>query len=226
MASPQRTAFIDLVLVLATITAAWALSKWLLYPALGVPDSAPLILRPMTGFVAAWVLLRWRGQGWDALGLRTPDPWWLMVAGGVALYLVNMALAKWAVPPLAQWLHAQPQPFFLGYVRGNAVAFLGWLTIGVVVGGLFEELLFRGFLLNRVAELCGGGPAALAAGIVAQAAIFGLLHWYAGAFGVVYAATFALANGVFYLVVRRNLWPLIVVHAVWNSVSIWGIYTR
>lgn len=224
-AANRREAAIDLLVVLCAIAVAWALSKWLIYPALSVPDSAPVILRPITGFFVAWWLLRRRGKGWNTLGLRRPDSWWLMVIGGAALYFVNFALSRWAVPLFAQWMPIVPRPFFLGYIHGNAVAFIGWLAIGVVVGGFFEELLFRGFLLNTVAEVCGSGWAGFSIGIFAQAAMFATLHLYAGAFAFVYAGVFALANGVFYLLCRGNVWPLIAVHAVWDSVALWGIYS-
>ena len=136
-----------------------------------------------------------------------------------------MALARWAAPVLAQWLHAKPGPFFLGYIRGNTVAFVGWIGISIVVGGFFEELLFRGFLLNRIADACGLGWIGVAVGVLAQAAIFGSLHLYAGSFAFVYAALFAMANGACYLLVRRNLWPLVAVHAIWDSIAIWGVYS-
>ncbi len=221
----QRGAALDLLAVLAAIVAAWALSKWLIYPALSVPDNAPVILRPIAGFFTAWWMLRRRGSGWHALGLRTPDAWWLAVAGGVALYFADMALSRWAAPLLAQWVHARPAPFFLGYIRGNTVAFLGWFGIGIAVGGFFEELLFRGFLLNRIADAVGFGWPGIAVGIVAQAAIFGSLHLYGGTFAFVYSALFALANGVCYLLVRRNLWPLVAVHAIWDSIATWQVYS-
>ena len=220
----RRDAAIDLLIVLAAIAVAWQLSRLFLYPALGVPDNAPIILRPITGFFVAWWVLHWRGQRWNTLGLRMPTQWWRVLIGAVALYLANVALSRWAVPALADLLQPQQQPSFLGYIRGNLAAFLGWLAIGWVVGGFFEECLFRGFLLTRVAELCGPGWIGLAAGIVVQALLFGSMHLYAGGFAFVFAALFALANGVFYLLVGRNLWPLIVVHGVWNTSGIWGIY--
>lgn len=221
----HRAAAVDVFVVLAAIVVAWLVSKWVLYPALAVPDNAPVILRPITGFLVAWGLLHRRGQGWHSLGLRAPDAWWLAIVGCIALYLVNLALSRWIVPMLAQWLHAQPQAPFIGYVRGNTIAFLGWLGIGIVVGGFFEELLFRGFLQNRIAEIFDRGYMGLTLGIVGQAVIFGALHLYAGAFGFVYAAVFAVVNGVFYLLLRRNLWPLIFVHAAVDSAGIWEVYT-
>jgi uncharacterized protein len=29
---------------------------------------------------------------------------------------------------------------------------------------------------------------------------------------------------IVYVLLRRNLWPLIVVHGVWNTVGIWSVY--
>ena len=204
---------------------AWGASRLVLYPALSVPDNAPVILRPITGFFVAWWLLHWRSLGWNSLGLRKPGVWWRAAAGAVALYLVNMALSQWAVPALAQRLHPQLQPSFMLYIRGDFPSFLLWLAIGWVVGGFMEECLFRGFLLTRIAQLFGGGAAALGVGIVAQALLFGSMHLYGGAFAFVYATVFALASGIFYLLMGRNLWPLIAVHGIWNSVAVWGVYS-
>src|SRR6185312_10775855 len=48
-------------IVLAAIAAAWILSRWVIYPALSIPDNAPLILRPICGFLAAWWVVHRRG---------------------------------------------------------------------------------------------------------------------------------------------------------------------
>jgi len=128
------------------------------------------------------------------------------------------------VPLLVQWLQPTPRPSFLAYIRGDAAAVTLWIAIGWIVGGFFEETLFRGFLLNRVERLLGGGKAALAIAIVAQAVLFGLLHLYGGPMAMAYATLFAVTHGVFYVLAGRNLWPLIVVHGTWDMVQIWGVY--
>ena len=215
---------IDVVIVLAAIAFAWQFSKWILYPFLGLPENAPMILRPILGFLAAWAVLHWRGERWAGLGLRRPPNLGIALAAAVGLYLVNMALSTWLVPVLASWVTPIRQPSFLGYIRGNLGGFLTWLAIGVIVGGFIEELLFRGFLLNRVAGFLGATKPALAVGVVAQAVLFGALHLYGGGFAFLHATVFALANGVFYLAAGRNLWPVIAVHAIWNSIAIWGLY--
>jgi len=221
----SRNAAVDIAIVLGAIAAAWVLSRWVVYPALGIPDYAPLIARPIGGFLAAWWVLRRHGDSWRTLGLRMPENLARAIAIAVALYVVNLALSRWAVPALAEWVHPTQRPSFLGHLRGNAAALAAWLGVAWLVGGVCEECLFRGFLLNRVASLLGGGAWALAAAVVAQAAFFGSLHLYAGTFAFMYAALFGLVNGAAYLAGGRNLWPLIAVHGLWDTVAFWGIYS-
>ena len=219
----NREAAADLAVVLATIAVAWAFSRWILYPALSIPDNAPYILRPITGFLAAWWVLHRHGQRWSSLGLRKPRSWAIAVA--VALYLANLAFFTWVVPFIASIVHPTQRPSFLGFLPGNFPALVVWLAIGWGVGGFCEELLFRGFLLDRVTKLCGGGALAIAVAVVAQALLFGTLHLYGGTFAFLYSSLFAVVNAVFFLAGGRNLWPLIVVHGTWDSVSLWGVYS-
>jgi hypothetical protein len=58
---PRTRALIDVLLVLCAIGLGWLFSRHILYPALHVPDSAPVILRPILGFLMAWYLVRRQG---------------------------------------------------------------------------------------------------------------------------------------------------------------------
>lgn len=83
----------EVAAVLAAIVFAWAISRIVVYPALGVPGNAPVVLRPILGFFAAWWLLRRAGGRWSALGLRLPQPWWRAAVAAIALYLAQVALS-------------------------------------------------------------------------------------------------------------------------------------
>jgi membrane protease YdiL (CAAX protease family) len=220
----RRQAAIELGIVASAVALAWAFSRFWLYPALSVPSHAPVILRPITGFLTAWVLLRRRGLGFDAVGFTAPSSVLRALLATACLYGVQTLLSDYFSPWLASVIQAEPTLPFIGYVRGNLVAFLGWLALGWVVGGFMEELLFRGFLQRRATELVGDGPWAHASGVVFQAVCFGALHLYGGAFAFVHATVFALASGLVFLVAGRNLWPLILVHGLWNSLGIYGVY--
>ena len=197
----------------------------MLYPALSIPDYAPLILRPIGGVLAAWAVLRWRGEGWSTLGLRRPASWPRAIGAAVALYLAMLAISTWVVPFVAALVHPTQRPSFLAALPGNLPMFAGWLAVSWLVGGLSEELLFRGFLLDRVAKLLGNTAIALAVAAVAQAILFGMLHLYAGSFAFIYASLFAVTTAAFYLAGGRNLWPMILVHGTWDTVAMWSVYS-
>ena len=222
-ASPQADAR-DLAIVLAAIAAAWILSRWVIYPALSIPDNAPLIARPICGFLAAWWVVHRRGQGLRSLGLRVPDSWLRAVLVGIALYAVDFAVATWVAPWLASIFHPVSRGGFFGYVRGNASALALWVAISWLVGGISEETLFRGFLLNRVESLLGKNAAAVAAAIIAQAILFGALHLYGGTFAFLYATLFGITHGIFYVISGRNLVPLIIVHGIWDTVAFYNTF--
>jgi len=225
-APSNRQAAFDIGAVLAVIVLAWAVCRLWLYPALGIGDNAPVILRPIGGFLIAWWLLRRCDERWSALGLCLPSSWPRAVLVAIVLYAALDVLSPWVVSALVAWLPSTPQPAdFLAYIHGNLPATLLWLGIGWGVGGFCEEALFRGFLLNRVATLFGGGPLALALGIIAQALLFGSLHYYGGAVACAHAAFFGLMLGIAYLIGGRNLLPLMLVHAACDTIGIWSVYT-
>ena len=213
-----------LLLVLGAIVAGWLVSRFWLYPALGIPDYAPLILRPILGFLMAWWLLRRTGHGWAEFGLARPKSLPFAAAAAVLLFGVVWLVMNYVVPPLASAVGAQSSPSFLAYVRGNLPAFLQWLAIAWAVGAFAEELLFRGFLLNVVARIASPTNAGLAVGIVFQAVLFGALHWYQGTLGFLMAGLFAFVYGIAYFACGRNLWPLILVHGSWNTMGIVNVY--
>jgi CAAX protease family protein len=214
----------NILIVISAIAAGWLLSRFWLYPALGIPPYAPLILRPILGVLAAWWVVRKSGRSWASLGLARPPN--LFVAGivTVVLYAATWALFTYAVPVIATMVDAQSAPSFLEYIRGNPIALLEWLGIAWLVGGFSEELLFRAFFLNEIAGLLRPAWLGLSIAILLQAALFGSLHLYQGTIGFVAAGMFAILFGVAYVANGRNLWPLIVVHATFDCVGIFGVY--
>ena len=104
--------------------------------------------------------------------------------------------------PLAGISGDLPQYLFYGFVVSWGSAAFG------------EELLLRGFILDRIAKLIGSDrvPALLAA-IVVQAALFGSFHFHQGSNALV-ATVAGLVFGVIWLLGGRNLWACILLHGL------------
>jgi len=97
-----------------------------------------------------------------------------------------------------------------------------WLMVPLaIVAGIYEEIVFRGFLLGRLRVLLATRRAIAgdAMAVVLSSVIFGLGHAYQGALGVA-QTTFAGLCLALLAVVSRSLYPSILTHAGIDSVSL------
>lgn len=103
-------------------------------------------------------------------------------------------------------------------------------TVHVVfTNGLYPRFGFSGGpvparTLGRFSALLGATWIAWSTAIVIQAIVFGLGHAYLGVSGALSAGVSAFAYGLFYMLAGRNLWPLILVHGIWDTLGISLVY--
>ena len=182
----------------------------------------PLIyLGMILTLVVFWVVSKVRGSTWSDFGLSRPKSWVRTILMGIGVTVgimigatPVMVLIKLAFPGTQadlsrfDFLHGDLPNLIIN------VVFL-WFT-----AGFLEELLWRGYLMNRLVDL-QAKKTKLAWGIalVGSAIIFGLGHTYQGLGGVIKITAMGLLFGAAFLTVRRNLWPMIIAHAVIDTIS-------
>lgn len=185
-----------------------------------------LVLAPLLGMAlplaAATAFLYRSGTTWRDLGFLRPMPlgrFLYLALGGTVLIFVVTGLV---VTPILRELGAPPidTSVVVNAVEGNTTAYLLFLLPVTWGSAAFaEELLARGFLLQRLSLLLGTGG-----GLVAQALLFSLGHAYQGATGMASLFVVGLMLGWLYLRAGRNLWPAIAAHGLINTVSITLVY--
>lgn len=167
-----------------------------------------------------WLSLRRRGHGWTALGLGVgPRPGrTLLRALLLSVPVLVAAVAAFvAGSAVAAWVPAAPGAADMSgyaYLQGNLPMLLLALAAVYVVSSFGEEVIYRGFLMHRVAELGAGTGPAWAAAVAVSAVVFGLVHFDWGIVGVVQTTLMGLVLAGAYLLVGRRLWPLVLAH-VW-----------
>lgn len=176
---------------------------------------------------AGALLLRRRRSSYSALGMRRPHSWpatlgWV-AAGLVVAVAGSIALGE-AIRHLTDWA-----PLDVGYIRksieGDMVVWAIWMLLVVWGSAAFgEELLSRGFVMDRLHAAFGGGRAALAGAVLVQALIFGLLHAVQGPTGIVITAYVGLVFAGVYLASGRNLWAPILAHGIADTISLTLLY--
>jgi membrane protease YdiL (CAAX protease family) len=165
--------------------------------------------------VLAWA--RATHKPWSALGLGRPASWPRALAFGVVLGALLKLVMKAIVMPL---LGADPVNRDYRFLAGNPAALPGMIATIVLVAGFGEEVVFRGFVFERL----GRWRVPTVATVLLSAALFALAHVVglsrdavvqAGIVGLVYGAIYART---------RSLWMLMVAHAVFDLVAVALIY--
>jgi hypothetical protein len=172
-------------------------------------------------FLLGWISLRLRGIKWKEIGFSRYQTWattlLLGVASGVGLELFDL-FGKQRL--LTRLLGKPPDLTDFAAVRGHLKFALLLIALIWVLAAFAEELVYRGYLMNRVAELGRGTRAAWVASLLVVSAIFGLTHYHQGLTGIIEEGSDGVILGLMYLACRRNLAVPIVAHGVCDTIDI------
>lgn len=180
--------------------------------------------------------LRWRGLRWSDMGL-VPLPGWkakFKVLPQAALTLVAfaavVALTTIAGPAMGLTFLTKVPADVDGRwseVAGSLPHYLLWLVLVWTAAAFGEEMFFRGYLVTRLRQVFLGGWLGSALAVIIPALIFGYGHlYYQGWRGAVVTGGIGLAFGTMFLVFRRNLWPLILLHGVIDTLTFTAIFLK
>ncbi len=175
--------------------------------------------------VATW-RMRARGVTWWDLGLRKPENIGKSLLTTGAILAVVMALiivfeiVKDQIPALMDSDTSDESAVSrFGNLKGNYPLFFT-IIFFIWVESALEEMLDRGFLMNWFERLFAGTPLNTILAVLIQAAIFGFRHAPShGLAGAITVSIIGLVMGSAYMLLGRNLWPLIIAHCVLNTIS-------
>jgi CAAX amino terminal protease family. len=174
--------------------------------------------------VMALISIRLREGSWNAIGLRLPKSWPRTVSIALVAVVVQQALGQFVVDPLTKpYLHYAAGANPMGGIHGY-VGLLRWIGIIWTYAAFGEELVYRRYLLNRVADLGGHSGFALGLGLLWSSALFGFAHWYQGGAGVISAMASGLVFGTAYFLTGKNLWTSICAHGLSDSLALLATY--
>lgn len=206
-------AWLEFALITAVYLADW---KHLV-----VPSKVPYL------FLLAWISLRLRGLRWRNVGFSIYRNWWTTLLIGLAAGAGIEALELFGTQPLiARITGHMPDLSAFDRVAGN----VKWLALSLALSWtLFafgEELVFRGYLMNRIAGLAGETRAAWTAALLLANAVFGLSHWHQGTTGVIENVIDGVILGILYLRFGRSLAIPIVAHGITDTLDFLLLYLR
>jgi hypothetical protein len=110
------------------------------------------------------------------------------------------------------------------YMQENFLLFILTVLGVLVVSSFGEEVIYRAFLINRIVALGNDSQIWKGIAVILSAVIFGLVHYKWGAMGMVQTGFMGLSLGFFYLKLNKNLWILILAHAIMDITLMIQLY--
>jgi len=172
-----------------------------------------------------WLSLWLRRVGWRRIGLSRPASWPATVGAAILAGLVYNALDIEVILPLLRRLTGTPLDLTeIGSLKGNTGMLLLLTAVSWISGAFPEELLYRGYILNRLTDLFGRTAAGSAVSVALVSVAFGLAHHAQGVTGVFDNVLAGLFFAGLYLASGRNLWLPILAHGIVDTSSVILLY--
>jgi membrane protease YdiL (CAAX protease family) len=178
--------------------------------------SKTLYLFPLAGF-SLWL----RGLRWTDVGLVRFQNWrrtvLLGVPCGVAMEGFELFISQ---PLLMRWTGKGPDLELFRALHGNMTWTLLALAGTWTLAAFGEEMVYRGYLMNRVVDLIRPTRAAWGISLIVVSCVFGASHINQGITGQLENTIDGLLLGAIYLACGRNLSVSVVAHGITDTLDV------
>jgi len=211
----------------------WRQSNWLAFAEFAIvaliflADEKHLIPVSKTPFLflLGWISIRIRGLRWRNVGFSRNRGWLLTLGLGVGAGLLMEAFELFVSQPiLIRITGKQPDLSDFQAIYGNLKWTLILLALTWPLAAFGEEMVWRGYLMNRVADFGKNTRLAWIVSLVAVNMAFGYAHSYQGITGIIDEGLMGVLLGLFYLGTGCNLSVPIIAHGVADTVDLLLIF--
>ena len=184
-----------------------------------VPNEVPIF------FVLGLLSMRLRDGGWSAIGFKRPDSWRKLVLIALAAAALRIALGDFVIDEVTSRFWPEPTaPAGVNELAGNWRLALLYLGIVWTFAAFGEEIAYRGYLMQRAADVGGRTMIAWWISVIAIAILFGYGHYYKGPAGILDSGLAGVILGAAFLLSGRNLWACVLAHGFIDTFGIVAVY--
>ena len=172
-----------------------------------------------------WLLLKYSKETFSDIGFSFNRFNLKSVLIGSLVAVFTLSIMQLAFFPALEYFinFEETDDGLYDFIRENKWQYFFIIIMGWLVGGIYEEIVFHGFIFSRLEKIIPGNYATATA-FLGTAILFGLYHFQLGAAGLLNALIVGAAYLALFLLYKRNLWYSIFCHGVYNTIAITLIY--
>ncbi len=156
------------------------------------------------------------------LGLGLPRSWLLTIGFALAGLVIMLAYSPLADRLASRWFAKPPTLESFRAIQQSTVKLIAGIVVAWVLGGILEELIARGIVLQSVESFLAPWlrePLAAGVAIVIAALGAGAMHLYQGPRAVVIITQLSVLFGLFFVVSGHNLWAVMLCHGLYDTIA-------
>jgi membrane protease YdiL (CAAX protease family) len=138
----------------------------------------------------------------------------------IGIFILN----DFIIQPLIEFYFGRIDLSEVSGIEGNFFNYVIFILLGWILGGFCEEIIYRGYILKRLAIILGDTNQTWLLSAVMASIVFGLAHNYQGPAGIIVTGTVAMIFGLIFIFNKNNLMVLILIHGMYNMIEITLIY--
>ena len=174
-------------------------------------------------YIVVLITLWARKWDWRYFGITKPV-WPRTIIKAFLFSILLFILMDVLVQPLLELFFRPVDLSAFSAIEGNLFNYLLYIILGWVMGGFCEEIIYRGYVVKRLAIIFGDTNKTWLLSAIMAAIAFGFAHTYQGPSGIISTAVIGLAFGLIFTYNRNNLLLLILLHGIYNMIAITLIY--
>ena len=181
--------------------------------------------------IVVWIGLKLRGEGWKHFGLtcnsisfKKAGKTFLLSLLVLVLAMVGFILGSIIMANITGIPEGSANMSSYDYLKDNIGMLILTLCGVYIVSSFGEEVIYRGFLINRISEIGKNSKKAIWIAVILSSIIFGFVHYDWGPMGIVQTAFMGLALGICYIKLKKRLWILVLAHAYMDTILMVQLY--
>ena len=143
---------------------------------------------------------------------------------GIISALLLIAFNKWVYHPLITHFFVVEPYTEYDFIRNKLTNLVITIVAAWIIGGFYEELIFRGFIQTTISEWFVKSRHSFWLAGLSTSVLFGLYHWQQGIFGIIPSFLGGLLWTLLLWRYKRNLWYPIISHAIFDTIALTMIY--
>jgi membrane protease YdiL (CAAX protease family) len=171
----------------------------------------------------SWLALRLQKLNWPEVGLKQPSSFVMLIPISIIATAILIPLSYGLRSIVTSITHEPPNLEAFKSIQGNPKALLTGLVVVWIFGAFAEEMLFRGFLMNSIYKLFPekkfSDRLKWTLSLLITSILVGFGHSYQGITGMIITAVVGFCFGLIYLMNKRNLWPSILTHGLYDTTA-------